>query len=75
MHLRGAQNRCSGRLDYFGYHALDLLGNSLCYTRLILGVYHFALQDLFGVEDRGIFVRVFIWELHEPEYMKGDLVF
>ena len=51
MHFRSAQNRCSGRLEYFGYHALDLLGNSLCYTRLIPRVYHFALQDLFGVED------------------------
>ena len=64
MHLHSAQNRSLGRLDYFGYHALDLLGNSLCYTRLISRVYHFALQDLFGVEDRGIFVRVVIWELH-----------
>ena len=73
-HLRSAQNRCSRRLDYFGYHALNLLGNSLCYTRLISEVYHFALQDLFRVEDRGIFVRVVIWELHGPEYMKGDLV-
>ena len=59
-HLRSAQNRCSGWLDHFGYHALDLLGNSLCNTRLIPRVYHFALQDLFGVEDRGIFVRVVI---------------
>ena len=75
MHLRGAQNCCSGRLDYFGYHAFDLLGNSLCNTRFTLGVYHFALQDLFGVEDRGIFVRVVIWELHGLEDMKGDLVF
>ena len=75
MHTRSAQNRCLELLDYFGYHALDLLGNSLCHTRLILGVYHFDLQDLFGVEDQGIFVRVFIWELHGPEYMKGDLVF
>ena len=66
MHFCSAQNRCSGRLDYFCYHALDLLGNSLCYTRLISGVYHFALQDIFGVEDRGIFVRVVIWELHGP---------
>ena len=63
-----------GRLDYFGYHAFDLLGNSLCYTRLISGVYHFALQDLFRVEDRGIFVRIVISELHGPEYMKGDLI-
>ena len=75
MHLRGAQNRCSRRLDYFGYHAFDLLGNSLCNTRFTSGVYHFTLQDLFGVEDRGVFVRVVIWELHGPEYMKGDLVF
>ena len=59
-HLRSAQNRCLGRLDYFGYHAFDLLGDSLCYSRLIPGVYHFALQDLFGVEDRGIFVKVVI---------------
>ena len=51
MHLRGAQNRCSGRLDYFGHHAFDLLGNSLCNTRFTPGFYHFALQDLFGVED------------------------
>ena len=70
-----AQNRCSRLLDYFGYHALDLLGNSLCYMTLIPGVYHFAVQDIFRVEDRGIFVRVVIWELHRPEYMKGDLVF
>ena len=75
MHFRGAQNRCSGRLDYFGYHVFDLLGNSLCNTRFTPGVYHFALLDLFGVEDRGIYVRVVIWELHGPEYMKGDLVF
>ena len=73
-HLCSAQNRGSGRLDYFGYYALDLLGNSLCYTRLIPGVYHFALQDLFGVEDRGIFVGVVIWELHGSEYMKCDLI-
>ena len=50
-HLHNAQNRCLGWLDYFGNHALDLLGNSLCYMRLIPGVYYFALQDLFGVED------------------------
>ena len=74
-HFRSAQNRCSGWLDYFSYHALDLLGNSLCYTRLIPGVHHFALQDLFEVEDRRIFVRIVIWELPGPEYMKGDLVF
>ena len=73
-HACSAQNRCSRRLDYFGYHALNLLGNSLCNTRLIPGVYHFTLKDLFGVEDRGIFVRVVIWELHGLEYMKGDLV-
>ena len=73
-HLRSAQNPCSGRLDYFGYHALDLLGSSLCYTRLIPGVYHFALKDLFGVEDWGIFVKVVICELHGPDYMKGELV-
>ena len=73
-HLHSTQNHCSGRLDYFGYHAFDLMRNSLCYTRLILGVYHFALKDLFGVENRGIFVRVVIWELHGPEYIKGDLV-
>ena len=73
-HFCSAQSRCSRRLDYFGYHALDLLGNSLCYTRLIPGVYHFTLQDLFGVEDRDIFVRVVIWELHGSKYMKGGLV-
>ena len=73
-YLYSAQNCYSGRLDYFGYHALDLLGNSLCYTRLISGVYHFALQDLFGVENRGIVFMVVIWELHVLEYMKGDLV-
>ena len=59
-YLRRAQNRCLERLDYFGYHAHDLLGNSLCNTRLILRVYHFSLQDLLGVEDRGIFVKVVI---------------
>ena len=75
MHLRGAQNRCSGRLDYFGYHAFDILGNSLYNTRFTLGVYDFALQDLFKVEDQGIFVKVVIWELHGSKYMKGDLVF
>ena len=53
MHLRGAQNRCSGRLDYFGYHAFDLLGNSLCNTRVTPGFYHFDLQDLFGVSLLG----------------------
>ena len=74
MHLRGAQNHCSGRLDYFGYHAFDLLDNSLCNARFTPGVYHFALQDLFGVEDWGIFVRVVICEVHGLEYMKGDLV-
>ena len=73
-HLRSAQNRCSGLLDYFSYHALDLLGNSLCNTRLISGVYHFSLQYIFGVEDRVIFVRVVIWELHGPKYMKGDFI-
>ena len=72
-HLRSAQNCYSGRLDYFGYHALDLLGNS-CNMRLIPGVYHFTLQDLFRVEDRVIFVLVVIWELHGLEYIKGDLV-
>ena len=73
-HLRSAQNCYLGWLDYFGYHALDLLGNSLCNTRLIYGVYHFYLQDLFGVEDRGIFFKVVILDLHGLEYMKGDLV-
>ena len=51
MHLHGAQIRCSRWLDYFGYHAFDLPGNSLCNTRFTSGVYHFGLQDLFGVED------------------------
>ena len=74
MHLHCAQNRCSGRLDYFGYHALDLLGNSLCYTRLIAGVNHFTLQDLFGEENRGIIFIVVICEFHGPKNMKGDLV-
>ena len=73
IHPHGAQNCYSGWLDYYGHHAFDLLGNSLCNTRLTLGVYHFALKDLIGVEDRGIFVRVVIWELHGPKYMKGDL--
>ena len=59
-HLRSAQNCCSERLDYFGYHALDLLDNLLFNTKLISGVYHFAFQDIFGVEDRDIFVRVVI---------------
>ena len=66
-HFHSAQNRCSGRLDYFGYLTFDLLGNSLCNTRFTPRVYHFTLQDLFGVEDRGIFIRVVIYELHGSE--------
>ena len=47
-HLHSAQNRCSEWLDYFGYHALNLLGNSLCYTRLIPGVYHSPCKITLG---------------------------
>ena len=49
--LCGAQNRCLGRLDYFGHHAFDLLGNLLCNTRFTSGVYLLTVHDLFRVED------------------------